>query len=56
MNLNYNKGVVPGTDEFADPRPNVTIVIDRHVTIDVANLYVDNLMIEGLFRKILNAI
>ena len=38
-------GVVPGLDA-ANPA-NVTIVTDRHVKINVADLYLDNLFVEG---------
>ena len=38
-------GVVPGLNEAS--RANVTIVTDRHVMIDVADLYLDNLFVEG---------
>ena len=36
---------VPGTDPAN--RENITIVIDRHVMLDVANVYLDDLYIEG---------
>jgi len=38
-------GVVPGLD--AANKENITIVHDRHVILDVANIYVDELYIEG---------